>query len=988
MTLIRPRDDLQSPQQSDTKRDARKYQQLVGALNKAKQEVRQLESREKSNLVDILARILPAVTAALDADDAFIAQEMSEEKSQRTWIEIVWSLKHSELNGRRLERTGLLDQLIQSERPRVIDPPGDDPERLVPGLEVFQTKSAILARVHTSETAYIVGVCNKRDQQRAGPFLAADRNMIDSILELVGAGVRIGEKRGKETKRLLDVQWAAQRISEAASGQPVKKLPRIVARILIKNTRADYAAVTTANRDRSQLVSRGAWLRDKSIRQRGQWSAAFNRNNLDGYVATTKRQRYVRDVDASDDGFAISGPVEAKLRSHFVLPLLSQGTVIGTLHVASAQANGISADEREFIRRLAPHIAVTLHSASLFDEVQEQKNIRDRVIEVQHSIADILDWDAQARQVRETLSRHYDTSGFFLADFDVRTEQITLTKVYDQGRRVEEADKGPGSIFSPRRLGERPGLIDLVIRRRESVVIDDFASSNLAELIDPAYRRDIKSCIAAPMWLGDRITGVIGLRNYEQDYAFSDYDRYFLETLGREVAIVMDNARKYGQRLRELRAVSDFQRRISAVDVPDRNTQVALHSQQSAVENEIKGIYRLTQAALKDIDLPIHDMCLTIFDSQTGSLRFPVVYEHGQEVGDETKQFDPVYRERMLGERNDVYDWFCRTRSENPLLLSNRLAMRQWMQANNPGSEQPMRSWSWLGAPMIAHDEFIGVLALRHFSQENAFEERHKDLLGMVAGQAAVAIDNARLYENLRTYSQELTRTNAIAAMAAWGADIVHDTNKAVGAIRRSTHILRQTSGLSEAALRRLEMIDEVAGELELPEISESLLELGSAQVRNPALLDQLVRAEIKAHEKRHPEVAFSFEPNCLDVRVAISEKWLRSVVRHLIRNGVAHVVQGNGAACIKLSTRYMGEAVHLYVEDNGMGVREEIRPLLFHQPIHHDQAPVHGGSGRGLLLVGYIVKAHGGHAWLDWSELGKGARFAVLLPTAPGARW
>ena len=122
-------------------------------------------------------------------------------------------------------------------------------------------------------------------------------------------------------------------------------------------------------------------------------------------------------------------------------------------------------------------------------------------------------------------------------------------------------------------------------------------------------------------------------------------------------------------------------------------------------------------------------------------------------------------------------------------------------------------------------------------------------------------------------------------------------------------------------------------------------------------------------------------------MRVAIPEKWLRSVVRHLIRNGVAHLAPQGGARRIALSTLPMSEFVHLYVEDSGTGVREEIRPLIFHQPIHHDQTPAHGGSGRGLLLVSYIVEAHGGHAWLDWTEPGQGACFAVLLPTAPDAR-
>lgn len=967
---------------NDTQRDALKFQSLVRALSKARQEVKLLESGGNVDLVGMLARLLPEIAKALDAEHAFVAEQKGSGADERLWLQIVWAYPQQELNGHHLEQMSIFEQLLRSGQSRVIAPLEDSPQALVLGLEVFNATSAILVRAQTAEVTYVVGLCNKKEQEQSGPFLAADRTMIESLLELIGAGVRIGERLTKETTRLLDVQKATQKISEAAQGNAAN-LPRTIARTIINNTHADYVAVTAPNRSQTQLVSVGAWLRQNSIGTRGQWHATIDRSNLDGYVTATKRHRYVPNVDDASLSFAISGPPSSRLRSIYCVPLLSQGKIIGTLHVASQRVDGIRREEREFIQRLAPHAAIALYNAQLLRETREQQSIRDRVIAVQHAIADILDWNEQARQIRESLSTYYDIGGFFLADYDAKSGRIELTKVYDHSRKVEDHEKTSDSAFGPRRLGERIGLIDLVIQQNQAIVIDDFTTSELTAQIAPIYRQGIKSCIAVPMRLGNRITGVLGLRNYDRTHAYSEYDRYFLETLASDVAIVMDNSRKYSQRVKELRAVSKFQRQISSVDVTTRDVTSALHSTERVVEKEIQNIYKETHETLAGIDMPIEDMCIALYDHTRQELRFPVVYERSSQLDEARKAIDPIYRTRKLGERNDIYDWFCRTRHSEPVLLNSQQSMQDWMQMELSGEREPMRAQSWLGAPMVFLGDFIGVIALRHFDEENAFDERHKELLQTIARQAAIAIDNARLYDDLRDSAQKLTRTNTIAAMGAWAAESMHSVNTNAGAIRRSVHILLNKAGLPEDVVTRLKTIEQAATALEQSELWEPLPENGHTKVRNPPLLDELVHAEVDAHGRSNPRVQFASDLHCPNQRVAISPIWLRSILGHLIKNGLLHLNADVHAPLISVATQFDGAWVKLSVADNGTGVREEIRELLFRQPIDHDQSTRPVGMGRGLLLVRYIAEAYGGAAWLEWTEIGQGSRFVVLLPVA-----
>ena len=57
---------------------------------------------------------------------------------------------------------------------------------------------------------------------------------------------------------------------------------------------------------------------------------------------------------------------------------------------------------------------------------------------------------------------------------------------------------------------------------------------------------------------------------------------------------------------------------------------------------------------------------------------------------------------------------------------------------------------SWLGVPMIAGDEVLGIIAVQSYTTENVYDEEHLNLLPTIAAQAAIAIENARLYEQAR----------------------------------------------------------------------------------------------------------------------------------------------------------------------------------------------------------------------------------------------
>jgi signal transduction histidine kinase len=227
---------------------------------------------------------------------------------------------------------------------------------------------------------------------------------------------------------------------------------------------------------------------------------------------------------------------------------------------------------------------------------------------------------------------------------------------------------------------------------------------------------------------------------------------------------------------------------------------------------------------------------------------------------------------------------------------------------------------------------------------------------------------------------EQLSRTDQVALMGAWGADVVHEVNREVGAIRRLIYLLQQRPDLPPEIKEHLQEIDDYAGSLALPELPQQAPESGRIlEFREAPLLDKVIRAEVMNFQHVHPSISWQLGLNCPEIRVAMHEQWLRRLVRHLIRNAIKKIPPEKEIRLVTVHTRVQDAMAEIQVEDTGQGVRPEIERLLFRRPIPHPGSR----PGRGLILVGFVAEQHGGKARLIWSRPGAGACFAFSVPLA-----
>lgn len=277
---------------------------------------------------------------------------------------------------------------------------------------------------------------------------------------------------------------------------------------------------------------------------------------------------------------------------------------------------------------------------------------------------------------------------------------------------------------------------------------------------------------------------------------------------------------------------------------------------------------------------------------------------------------------------------------------------------------------SELAVPLLDGEKLFGVLDVES-NRRNGFDHEDVEALQALAELVVLALKNIDRI-------QELSQANAVAVMGAWGAEITHDIHREVGHIRWTVDELHQRQDLPADVKERLSAIDHFAEELSMLEFSEQPLELIDRKIDETSLIDDVIRTTVQRISPSFPHLSWKLELGCPGVRVAIEARWLYRVIRHLIYNA-EHAVENKNIKQVFIRSLIKDAMVEVQVEDTGSGVRTELQDFLFSKPVSHK--PDDKRKGRGLLLVNFFVKQHGGSTQLVWSHPGEGACFSFTVP-------
>jgi len=293
-------------------------------------------------------------------------------------------------------------------------------------------------------------------------------------------------------------------------------------------------------------------------------------------------------------------------------------------------------------------------------------------------------------------------------------------------------------------------------------------------------------------------------------------------------------------------------------------------------------------------------------------------------------------------------------------------------------TQQQVRSL--LGVPMRIQERKIGVLEAIN-RKSSGFSYADTKLLSIIASQAAVAINNARLVQELQEANTELSEADEM--KTRFMAVASHELRTPLGIIMGYATFLKEEAqgDLSEHANNVL------GAALELRALVEdmtnmNLIYTGKRDIRpEPTILQDIVHLA-------HDEIAATAEANNDQIILAMpkepilvkADRKMKLVFNNLFNNAVRFTPHP-GKICVRLTTTEKEALVE--IQDNGIGIPPDKLTRIFDQfyQVEDHMTRRYGGLGLGLAIAKVIVELHGGRIWAESEGKGMGAVFKVALP-------
>jgi signal transduction histidine kinase len=296
---------------------------------------------------------------------------------------------------------------------------------------------------------------------------------------------------------------------------------------------------------------------------------------------------------------------------------------------------------------------------------------------------------------------------------------------------------------------------------------------------------------------------------------------------------------------------------------------------------------------------------------------------------------------------------------------------------------------SELAVPVRAAGEVIGVLNVES-CRLNAFSEEDLTFYSAVAGQLGVALENARLYNEVYRYAGELA--NAVTELRAvdrlkneFIQGVSHELRSPLALIRGYAELLDsgelgdlspEQQGAVEIIARRARMLGDMVEDITLLLTAEA-----RALVRRPLAVDDLARASVEDFRLAADQAVLTLRAEVASDLPPVDgvSVYLRRLLDNLVGNAIKFTPAGG---TITVRVYQEGEWIVLQVADTGVGIPPDEQERIFDRFYQVDGSTKrrYRGFGLGLTLVKEIVEAHDGTVDVE-SEVDEGSVFTVRLP-------
>ncbi len=686
------------------------------------------------------------------------------------------------------------------------------------------------------------------------------------------------------------------------------------------------------------------------------------RGTLVARTALEVARVHIPDVLADPEYTWHEGQKLGGFRAMLGVPLLREGSCVGVMAMTRATPRPFTNKQIELVTTFADQAVIAIENVRLFEEVQARTKELSEALEQQTATSDVLNiisrspselqpvLDTIVKTAAQLCSAEYS---FIVKCADDRCHLVAANRV--EAEHIQYLARNPVTI-------DRSSVTGRVALERRTVHVADVLADPEFQQLDWQRVGKQRTVLGVPLLREGALIGVMILARTEIK-PFTEKQVDLVSTFADQAMIAIENARLFGEltaRTRELTPSIDELRALGDVTQAVNSTL----NLQTVLDTIVA---KATQLSGTDAGV------IYVFDETSCGFQLRATYGMTADMiavmKDHHADFsEAVHAATQRREPDQVTDL-------QPSSRANELIMRLGYRGR-------------LVVPLLLPDQVVGALVVRR-KTPGEFPKKTIELLQTFAAQSVLAIQNARLFDEIQEKSRQIEmasqhKSQFLSSMshelrtplnAIIGLTEMMVSNVARFGTEKAMEPLRRVHG---AGTHLLGLINQV---LDLSKIEAGKLELTVETVTLAPLVDEVVgTARQLADQNMNRLIVDGYDAPST---VTVDPMRLRQILLNLLSNACKFTKAGE--VTLRMRTIVEGRNwIEFVVSDTGIGMTPEQQAKLFQEFTQADSSTArqYGGTGLGLAITRKLAQMMGGDVKVA-SEFGKGSIFTVRLPTS-----